>query len=323
MNTNPLDSGAQASTRLDGVHSSATNINSDARATEYASHPAADSVQRLLAQARVDRTAGGNGDGRELVTVERNVDAGNEHWDKSARNAYDMELYREPDGRYTLEVKMDVEVAFLANERDDLRWSEAEKQGYLEDFKSIIENVWSGHTIQIEKDGQTFPVGLDIDLNVTERTDHWRDSASAIGYGNGTGREMKNGDYVLRALNPVREADWIIEAVPLASSDFARSFVSAAGNMGRWFGPANDVVIRENEDHTRSTQFTVAHEFGHLLGLYDEYEESTPHTSDHHSIMHSGNNVHDRHLQSFEAWLEDELPPDTPRIAPDPGLQAL
>ncbi len=62
-----------------------------------------------------------------------------------------------------------------------------------------------------------------------------------------------------------------------------------------------------------SIQRPVVHEFGHMLGLKDEYDRrggSAPNPnwlSDKQSIMHSGERVRPRHYVPFATWLTRQL----------------
>jgi hypothetical protein len=70
--------------------------------------PVADGVARMLnaiPEPGGDPAAAQAGK-RKLVAKEDSVDAGGAH------DAYDLKLYREPDGKYTLELDMGVELTF-------------------------------------------------------------------------------------------------------------------------------------------------------------------------------------------------------------------
>jgi hypothetical protein len=59
-----------------------------------------------------------------------------------------------------------------------------------------------------------------------------------------------------------------------------------------------------------------AHEFGHLIGMFDEYpggavEDSRIYADVPDSIMHATGKVHPRHVEEFRAWLESHAKPVT------------
>lgn len=51
----------------------------------------------------------------------------------------------------------------------------------------------------------------------------------------------------------------------------------------------------------------AVHEFGHMLGLADEYKVGTPYTNDINSIMNSGESVRNRHNAVYTKWLDKVL----------------
>ena len=62
----------------------------------------------------------------------------------------------------------------------------------------------------------------------------------------------------------------------------------------------------------RNVPTTVrAHEFGHLIGMYDEYPEaacdpSLMHTNETTSVMNAGSAVYARHFEEFFAWIQSQ-----------------
>jgi hypothetical protein len=55
-----------------------------------------------------------------------------------------------------------------------------------------------------------------------------------------------------------------------------------------------------------------AHEFGHIIGMYDEYEEgaidpSCLYAKVPDSIMYGGTKVYDRHMKAFNAWFDKQF----------------
>lgn len=51
----------------------------------------------------------------------------------------------------------------------------------------------------------------------------------------------------------------------------------------------------------------AVHEFGHMLGLGDEYGKKSKHRKDYRSIMNSGEMVLKRHNSPFMKWLESQI----------------
>ena len=52
----------------------------------------------------------------------------------------------------------------------------------------------------------------------------------------------------------------------------------------------------------------ITHEFGHMLGLNDEYLVTSTFSKDYKSIMHSGETILKRHDTPYMQWLNKNLP---------------
>lgn len=84
---------------------------------------------------------------------------------------------------------------------------------------------------------------------------------------------------------------------------FARSSVNpVTGNVAL---DSLDLVMTPKSGN--SFQRGVVHEFGHMLGLADEYHRGHPHAMDYRSVMNSGEHVLSRHDMPYMRWLEDTL----------------
>ena len=90
---------------------------------------------------------------------------------------------------------------------------------------------------------------------------------------------------------------WEITVTKIPSGEFKFSFVEPDWNN----------VHLDSEDLTYvGRQRGAVHEFGHMIGLPDEYENSR-HIIDPRSIMHSGEHIRDRHYSMFVDWVEKSL----------------
>lgn len=206
---------------------------------------------------------------RTLIASDNAVTAGSLNVD----DAYDLRLYKEADGNYTAEVYMKLDFDFRnGTEAADspLNWSDAEKQQFIADYEASVEAVWDGHVLETLPDGSE--VKLDVTLDSAERG--------------------------------VTGENWSVNVTKIEDGGFARSSVSPSGKS----------VNLDSEDITLTTksggfqQTGAAHEFGHMIGLPDEYTPGSPNIADTDSIMHGGQVVENRHVDDLGDWVRAQLP---------------
>jgi hypothetical protein len=90
---------------------------------------------------------------------------------------------------------------------------------------------------------------------------------------------------------------WEIVVTKIGTDEFKVSFVEPDWNN----------VHLDSEDFSYvGRQRGAIHEFGHMIGLPDEYHSSR-HIVDPKSIMHSGEEIRDRHYGLFTDWIERTL----------------
>ena len=214
-------------------------------------------------------TPGGPALERELVASEDSVTAG------GVRDAYDLQLYRNADGTYTLELDMAIDFNFVDGE-NGLDWTPEEKQQFIEDYERVVLESWDGHTITTD-DGQE--VELSINLDINEKRD---------GFAGGFLERLDG------------QENWSVDILRIEEGGFSQSYVVPSRNTGVFDSEDVNPVHKGASD----PQVGAAHEFGHMIGLPDEYNGG-PNIDDTDSLMHTGMDVRERHLDLLETWVED------------------
>ncbi len=173
-------------------------------------------------------------------------------------------------------------------------WSTGARQRYMRSVRNHCYNGWTDvfriktdHHVPVLRD-----IGVRMDIRVTDETsifEHWEVCAVNIGTGTGAGS--------------------VTSAVSRRS--------------GEGYVDSRDVEEKWGE----STQRGVVHEFGHMLGLPDEYVgavaahwgRDTRRRRPPGSIMHDGTAIRPRHYTPFADWISRQfrasLTPLNPRAA--------
>ena len=254
---------------LSPIDSSASAYATQATQPLYSPPTVSDAAQRAPVSAGVARMldaandpAGGAAppSERTLVASEDSVQAG------GVRDAYDMRMYQETDGSFTLEMNMKVGMSFVEGPKGQ-QWTAADQEQFKRDFASVVEGSWSGHTFTSDTGQQ---VTLDVNLDIV-------DSAADDG------------------------ANWNVEIVKINDGEFNQSYVIPSQNTGVF----DSGDVKPVEKGATDPQYAAAHEFGHMIGLPDEYNgRGGPEAQkDTDSIMHTGMDVRDRHLDIVESWV--------------------
>lgn len=96
---------------------------------------------------------------------------------------------------------------------------------------------------------------------------------------------------------------WEIEITKIKPGAFRTSYVN----------PRTGNVVLDSEDLTATPkgfgqmQQGAVHEFGHMLGLDDEYTTGSAHTADHPSVMNRGTSTRGRHQGGPHSWVVSKL----------------
>lgn len=187
----------------------------------------------------------------------------------SANDAYDLKLWEMPDGSYELALFMKLQFFFEDGDDEAGKWTESGKRLFMHDWVVAVKSAWSGRSIKRLRSGKT--VSLRLELRIQEggwMLDHWE-----------------------------------ITVTKVAPGSFRTSKVNVAtGNVVLDSGDLTSVPKGAGQ-----MQRGAVHEFGHMLGLDDDYPADSPYTMDKPSIMNSGEQVKSHHISTLESWVDRKL----------------
>jgi hypothetical protein len=178
-------------------------------------------------------------------------------------DAYDLALYEMSDGNYDLDLFMKIQ--FFFEDGDGGTWSSAEKNKFMQEWRVAVAGAWNNRRLHTTKNGKTVALSLRF--------------------------AIQEGGWMLD--------HWELEVTKIKAGSFRTSYVN----------PRTGNVVLDSED-LRPTpkgygqmQQGVVHEFGHMLGLLDEYLAGSPHIGDHSSVMNRGAGVRGRHQGGPRDWV--------------------
>ncbi len=233
-------------------------------------------------------------DTRRTIVSESDVTALN------AADAFDLSLHPELGraDRLVLLVTLGIQFVFTdgastapATRGQRLTWTDAQKDDYMRRFREVCYNTWNDRfRIRSAAGSPPLDVGVQLDIRAWRTrsiSEHWEVSVERTDH-------------------------------------FHRSRVLWGRNGLPLFGEAELSSVDNDYRPDGLVQRVSAHEFGHMLGLPDEYNDvdldptfrQRPHwwTLDRQSIMNAGENPRGRHYAVFADWLTrnyaDWLSPD-------------
>lgn len=158
-------------------------------------------------------------------------------------------------------------------------WTAAEKTDFANKFCWAVKGVWDEkHRITTTS---TVPVAALRDVGVVFDLRYYIDGWHA------------DDDFEIGVTKQPPDADWIVS--------------SCGYSAGETTLDSND--LRPETKGATMKQRDAVHEFGHMLGLRDEYaaaKANTNHLADLNSIMNVGEVVRDRHYAPFAAWMTEK-----------------
>lgn len=183
--------------------------------------------------------------------------------DSHGGNNYDMHFVQEKSG-YSLYIFMKVQ--FFFKKGSGGKWTGKEKKDFVRIWARQVSGKWSTNSLISTKAGKKIALKFQFETQIEGwMWDHWELTVE----------KLKPGDFEVSWVSD----GWLMNDSALDSGDIR---VVAKG-------------------HGQSQRASV-HEFGHMLGLDDEYLKGGKHVSDYRSIMNRGEVVYPRHFKKFQGW---------------------
>lgn len=182
-------------------------------------------------------------------------------------DGFDLSLVKRSTGDYELVVFMKLQ--FFFENQGNQRWTATEKTQFVNNWEKAIKGAWGGRVLKNLSGGKKVFVGFDFKTQIGGwMFDHWE-----------------------------------ITVTKIKPGTFSTSYVTPAwGNVTLDSEDLNPV-----NKGAASPQRGAVHEFGHMLGLADEYKKSSPHSGDTMSVMHSAETIRPRHNSTIMKWLNSTL----------------
>ena len=208
--------------------------------------------------------------GEKLIAKNKDYSSGSIGWFGGGVNdAYDLYLVENPEKNLVLIIFMKIQ--FIFEDSGSMTWSLFDKNSFVSSFVTAIDTKWGfNRLLKILPSGKK----VTIDFRFETITDSW----SVTEHWEVHVKKIKKGTFSTSSVNP------ITGKVNLDSED-----LTPVNKMGG------------------GIQRGIVHEFGHMLGLPDEYKVGTPYEKDFSSIMNGGESIKDRHDLIYMKWLDKVL----------------
>jgi hypothetical protein len=210
--------------------------------------------------------------GEELIARETDFRSGTSR-SSSVNDAYDLYLARQRSGDYVLIGFMKVQFFFRDGNSNTLKWTVFEKNDFVTRWQQTIQTTWGGRVIKPLRNGKKVRVDFRFQTRIGGwMLDHWELTV----------RKVES--FTVSSVMPGRGN---------AELD-SRDLTPAPKRKN----PQTGVIYRQRG---------AVHEFGHMLGLDDEYEPNNPHKNDYASVMNAGETIYPRHDAVYMGWLNETL----------------
>lgn len=181
-----------------------------------------------------------------------------------------MLFVQRPNGNYILIIYMRIKIIYI-NRRNQY-WNFIDKDNFEKNFREKIDKKWGASNIKtLSGSAGRKTIALEF-----------RFSFNKIGV--------------------FTHNHWTLNVVKLRKDEWAQSFVISSLRTGNFDTNDFEYVKKSAKTYQRG----AVHEFGHMLGLNDEYDSGV-FISDLKSIMNSGETIRRRHRAIYMPWLNKSL----------------
>ncbi|WP_299589028.1 hypothetical protein [uncultured Microbulbifer sp.] len=160
-----------------------------------------------------------------------------------------------------------MKIQFFFDDGEGGEWSSSEESLFVSRWNLAIQSRWGGRVLKYLESGKA----IGIDFRFETQIGGWMFDHWEI-------TVEKVSKFAVSSVNPVKGT------VALDSQDL--KLVRKSGGQ---------------------RQRGAVHEFGHMLGLEDEYHKSSKYNGDYRSVMNSGETVLKRHDSTHMKWLKSKL----------------
>ncbi len=152
--------------------------------------------------------------------------------------------------------------------KDNNSWTTVQKVKYVRDWEDAIKKAWVSNEFTRLKNGKKVALEFRFKTQIAGwMWDHWEINVSKIGKG-----------------------EFDVSSVDITSNEVKLD--------------SEDLTARQKR---KESQRGAVHEFGHMIGLEDEYTSNHRNFKDYPSVMNRGEGLRKRHGSGFIDWLSVAL----------------
>ena len=228
---------------------------------------------------------------KELIAEETDVTSNH------VNDAFDAKLERNSDCTCILTVSMDLDFFFKGGKY----WTNDVKMRFVNDWKRVVKDRWEKkYTIKPLSGSKPACSNVEVVFDFkTSMKNTWTDHWEIYAY------DGKFEDH----------PSWLGYVDPNSGETHLAFGANDNHLMWAW----EDAIDKNGNTYVEGSMsydhWTSAHEFGHMLGLPDEYPGQAPagssYTKDFVSIMNYGGHVRERHYKPFVDWINKSLSDDS------------